>query len=51
MFRKLIVLAITSGLAAKLYRSYAAKVRSSLAPDAGASVPAELTADARVRDL
>ena len=52
MFRKLIVLAITSGLAAKLYRSYAAKVRSSHAPaDASASVPAERTADARVRDL
>ena len=51
MFRKLIVLAITSGLAAKLYRSYAAKVRSSHAPDASASVPAERTTDARVRDL
>ena len=30
MLRKLVVFALTSGLAAKLYRAYAAKIRNSV---------------------
>lgn len=39
MLRKLVVFALTSGLAAKLYRAYAAKIRNSLYhPRAGTAV-------------
>lgn len=39
MLRKLVVFALTSGLAAKMYRAYAAKIRNSVQrPRAGTSV-------------
>lgn len=42
MLRKLVVFALTSGLAAKLYRAYAAKIRNSVSRS-GASTPVKPT--------